>query len=118
MNLPVGLVQLSPVFHLFVDRVAEGHFAATGLSTGQDFDGTGRREILLALFHPSDCQRAQFDGQVLATDGFSSPPNGDPGEPSGAAVFALPLDDGTDRVAVSFAEPCGNGLHRQVTRQQ
>ena len=89
---------LRAVFHIFVDCVAEGHFAAAGLSDGQVFEGAGLCEVLLALLDPGRGGRAQLEGPVLAQDGFSSPPNGDLGEPGGSAVFALSLDDGTHGV--------------------
>ena len=86
---------LRAVFHIFVDRVAEGHFAAAGLSNRQVFEGAGLGKVLFALLDPGCGGRAQLKGPVLAPDDFSSPPNGDLGEPGYSAVFALSLDDGT-----------------------
>ena len=43
---------LRAVFHIFVDCVAEGHFAAAGFSNGQVFEGAGLGEVLFALLDP------------------------------------------------------------------
>jgi hypothetical protein len=88
-NLRLGPTDcLRAVFDISVDCVAEGHFAAAGLSDGQVFEGAGLGEVLL---DPGRGGRAQLEGPVFAPDSFPSPPNGDLGKPGGRAVFALRL---------------------------